>query len=124
MDHTNSKTSPTNEAELAFRQTKKRLKDVAFAAAVTALVLMPEVALAGMTGGSNAATQFFCYIAQYFKTIVGSAALVAITMWAIEHIFGVSKLHDIVIKVGIAAAIVIGGATLIANSGLTSNCTI
>lgn len=87
-----------------------------------AVILMPEVALAQVAG--NAGTNFFCYIAQYFKAIVGTAALVAITLWAIEHIFGAAKLHDVVVKVGISAAIVIGGSTLITNSGLTSTCVI
>jgi hypothetical protein len=87
-----------------------------------AIVMLPEVALAQVTG--NAGTNFFCYIAQYFKAICGSAALVAICMWAIEHIFGAAKLHGVVINVGVSAAIVIGGSALIANSGLTSNCVI
>jgi hypothetical protein len=43
-------------------------------------------------------------------------------MWAIEHIFGAAKLHDVVIKVGVACGIVIAGATMIAKSGLTVNC--
>lgn len=86
-----------------------------------ALVLVPEIALAGGGGqGSN----FFCYIATYFKGIVGSAALVAILAWAIEHILGVAKLHDIVVKVGVGCAIVIGSATIIANSGLSSGCVV
>lgn len=64
----------------------------------------------------------FCFVADYFKQIVGAAALVAIFMWAIEHIFGAAKLHDVVIKVGVACGIVIAGATMIAKSGLTVNC--
>lgn len=88
---------------------------------LAALVLVPEVAFAQTgAGGAN----FFCYIASYFKGIVGAAALVAILAWAIEHILGVAKLHDIVIKVGVGAAIVIGSATIIANSGLSSGCVI
>lgn len=86
--------------------------------------------LAGLFPGSacaqsyTASSQFFCYIAQYFKYIVGTAALVAILFWAIEHIFGVSRIHDIVIRVGVACAFVIAGATIITNSGLTVNCVI
>lgn len=64
----------------------------------------------------------FCWVADYLKQIVGAAALVAIMMWAIEHIFGVAKLHDMVIRVGIACGVVIVGAVLIAKSGLTVNC--
>jgi hypothetical protein len=83
------------------------------AAAVGAVMMTPQLAFAA------GATDFFCYISEYFKSIVGGAALVALLMWAIEHIFGVAKLHDVVIKVGIAAAIVIGATTIIAKSGLT-----
>lgn len=86
------------------------------------IVAAPEIALAQSYGGGGGGSAFFCYIAQYFKQIVGTAALVAITMWAIEHIFGVSKIHDMVIKVGVSAAIVIGGSLLITNSGLTTSC--
>ncbi|WP_426172499.1 hypothetical protein [Pseudoduganella sp. R-34] len=96
-------------------------KKAALKAAVgLAIVMLPEVAFA--QSGGNAGAGFFCYIAQYFKAIVGTAALVAITMWAIEHVFKVSKLHDVVITVGTACAIVIGGTTLIVNSGLTTSC--
>ena len=89
------------------------------AVTVVALVAIPDVAFAQ---AYSAGAQFFCYIAQYFKYIVGTCALVALIFWAIEHIFGVAKLHDMVLKVGIACAIVAGGATLITNSGLTTNC--
>lgn len=100
----------------------KNKKSAAQCAMAFALVGIPEIALAQV--GGNGGVGFLCYIAQYFKQIVGTAALVAIVMWSIEHIFGVSKLHDIVIKVGIACAIVIGATTLIANSGLTTSCAI
>lgn len=88
-------------------------------AAVIFLAALPEVAFAlgGASGGG-----IFCWVAQYFKSIVGAAALVAIFLWAIEHIFGVSKLHDIVIKVGVACGIVIAAASLITSSGLTVSC--
>lgn len=78
----------------------------------SAMLMVPQLAMAG--DGS----EFFCFIGNYFKNIVGGAALVAIFMWAIEHIFGVSKLHDVVLKVGIAAAIVIGGASIVKGAGL------
>ena len=90
---------------------------------------MPVICI-GLCPGSalaqsyTASGQFFCYIAQYVKYIVGTAALVAILFWAIEHIFGVSRIHDIVIRVGVACAFVISAATIIANSGLTVNCVI
>lgn len=83
------------------------------------VTLIPGLAFAGGDGSG-----FFCYISQYFKQIVGAAALTAIMMWAIEHIFGASKLHDVVIKVGVAAGIVIVGATFITNSGLTLSCAV
>lgn len=89
--------------------TKAAVKTVA----VGIVLMTPQLAMAAD------GTDFFCYIATYFKGIVGGAALVALLMWAIEHIFGVAKLHDVVIKVGIAAAIVIGATTIIAKSGLT-----
>lgn len=95
----------------------KNQKHVAQTVLAISLIALPEFAFAQNAGGG-----FFCYIAQYFKQIVGTAALVAITMWAIEHIFGASKLHDIVIKVGVACAMVIAGTVLITSSGLTTSC--
>jgi len=91
------------------RKTKVAMKTVA----VVAVMMTPQLAHAA------SATDFFCVIADYFKQIVGGAALVALLMWSIEHIFGVAKLHDVVIKVGIAAAIVISSTVIIAKSGLT-----
>lgn len=87
-----------------------------------ALIIMatfPEIAFAqSVSDGSG----IFCWVAQYFKQIVGAAALVAVFMWAVEHIFGASKLHDIVIKVGVACGIVIAGAAMITKSGLSISC--
>ncbi|PHV23310.1 hypothetical protein CSQ92_10045 [Janthinobacterium sp. BJB446] len=85
-------------------------------------VAIPEIALAQAQAGAGA--NFFCYIAQYFKAIVGTACLVTIVLWALEHIFGVAKLHDVVIKVGVTAAVVIAGSALITNSGLTTSCVV
>lgn len=99
----------------AYKNMPQKTKSVIKAVAVTAVLMTPEVALAAV---DPKATAFFCYIGEYFKAIVGGAALVAMLMWAIEHIFGVAKLHDVVIKVGIAAAIVIGSVSLIRAAGL------
>jgi hypothetical protein len=90
-----------------------KYKTVIRCAAMGAVMMTPQLAFAADDG-----TAFFCIIAKYFKGIVGGAALVALLMWAIEHIFGVAKLHDVVMKVGIAALIVISATTLIAKSGL------
>lgn len=96
-----------------------RRKTVFLYGAVFMLALTPEIALAaGVADGSG----IFCWVAQYFKQIIGSAALVAVFMWSIEHIFGASKLHDIVIKVGVACGIVIAGAAMITKSGLAITC--
>src|SRR5690606_3552837 len=81
---------------------------------------IPEVALAQYGGGGNAS--FFCYFAKYFKEIIVASAVVAISMWALEHIFGMSKLHDIVMRVGIACGVVIAATLIISNTGLTVNC--
>ena len=97
----------------AYQHMPQQTKGVVKSLALGAVMMSPQLAFAA------GATDFFCYIAEYFKSIVGGAALVALLMWAIEHIFGVAKLHDVVIKVGIAAAIVIGATTIIAKSGLT-----
>lgn len=97
----------------AYQNMPHKAKAAMKTAAVGAVMMTPQLAFAA------GATDFFCYISEYFKSIVGGAALVALLMWAIEHIFGVAKLHDVVIKVGIAAAIVIGATTIIAKSGLT-----
>jgi hypothetical protein len=119
MENMFSKMSRSVQARHAFlshayqnmtQSDKTTMKAVAVGAVV---MVTPQLAFA-----ANGA-DFFCYIAEYFKSIVGGAALVALLMWAIEHIFGVAKLHDVVIKVGIAAAIVIGATTIIAKSGLT-----
>lgn len=101
----------------------KKHSHKAFTSTAVAIFIaaLPEVAFAlGGSGGGG----IFCWVAQYFKSIVGAAALVAIFLWAIEHIFGVSKLHDIVIKVGVACGIVIAAASLITSSGLTVGCNI
>ena len=97
----------------AYQNMPHKAKAAVKTVAVGAVMMTPQLAFAA------GATDFFCYISEYFKSIVGGAALVALLMWAIEHIFGVAKLHDVVIKVGIAAAIVIGATTIIAKSGLT-----
>lgn len=97
----------------AYQNMPHKTKAMVKSVAVGAVMMSPQLAFAA------GATDFFCYISEYFKSIVGGAALVALLMWAIEHIFGVAKLHDVVIKVGIAAAIVIGATTIIAKSGLT-----
>lgn len=102
-----------------FKKVPKHHRTTIKALALTGLLVTPQLAFAQFGGGAAGATKFFCYIATYFKQIVGAAAFVALLMWAIEHIFGVAKLHDVVIKVGIAAAIVIGSASLIAASGLS-----
>jgi asparagine N-glycosylation enzyme membrane subunit Stt3 len=100
----------------AYQNMSRGAKSKVKAVAVGAVLMTPQLAMAQEGGG----VAFFCYIAMYFKQIVGGAALVALLMWAIEHIFGVAKLHDVVIKVGIAAAIVIGATTIIAKSGLVA----
>lgn len=100
----------------AYNNMPQQTKSVIKAVAATAVLMTPGVALA--QGVDPKAVAFFCYIGEYFKAIVGGAALVTILMWAIEHLFGVAKLHDVVIKVGIAAAIVIGSLSLIRASGL------
>jgi hypothetical protein len=92
-------------------------KSVCKASAMGVMMMAPSLAFAQTSAGTG--NQFFCYIANYFKGIVGSCALVVILLWAIEHFFGVAKLHDVVIKVGIGAAIVAGASVIIANSGLT-----
>ncbi|CAN7641620.1 TrbC/VirB2 family protein [Massilia sp. LjRoot122] len=98
-------------------------KGICKASAMGVVLMSPTLAFA--QGGAGNGNQFFCYIANYFKGIVGSCALVVILLWAIEHFFGVAKLHDVVIKVGIGAAIVAGSSIIIVNSGLTPpNCMI
>jgi len=97
----------------AYQNMPQSTKTVMKSVAVGAVLMSPSLAFAA------GATDFFCTIAKEFKTIVGGAALVVLLMWAIEHIFGVAKLHEVVIKVGIAAAIVISASTIIAKSGLT-----
>lgn len=91
-------------------------KSVAIILAVVCLASMPSFAMAA--DGSS----IFCFFADYLKQIVGAAAVVAISMWAIEHIFGVAKLHDMVIRVGLGCGVVIVATVLIAKSGLTVNC--
>jgi hypothetical protein len=95
-------------------------KAVCKATVTGALLMTPNLAFAA----SGTGNQFFCFIANYVKGIVGGCALVVILLWAIEHFFGVAKLHDVVIKVGISAAIVAGSSLIVANSGLVPpDCT-
>lgn len=100
----------------AYNNMPHQAKSAIKAVALGAVLMTPELAMAQSVNPRSVA--FFCYIGEYFKAIVGGAALVALLMWAIEHIFGVAKLHDVVIKVGIAAAIVIGSTGIIQASGL------
>ena len=95
-------------------------------AVLMAVLAVPELAFAqqSSTVDPGSGINFFCYIAKYFKAIVGTAALVTIGMWAIEHIFGAAKLHDVVVKVGITSAIVIGATSIITGSSLTTSCVI
>jgi len=97
----------------AYQNMTPKTKSIIRCAAIGAVMMTPQLAFASDDG-----TAFFCIIAKYFKGIVGGAALVALLMWAIEHIFGVAKLHDVVIKVGIAALIVISATTVITKAGL------
>lgn len=78
--------------------------------------LVPEVAFAQTAGGDG--TSMFCMMAKYFKTLVGAAALLVIFLWSLEHFFGVAKLHDVVIKVGIGAAVVTLAPMIITQAGL------
>ncbi len=105
MDNTNSK-KPNQHRALA-------------SATLILITLLPATAFAASGAGGG----IFCWVAQYLKGIVGAAALVAIMFWALENIFGMAKLHDIVIRVGVTCGIVIVAALLIANSGLTVSCT-
>lgn len=88
-------------------------------AAFLTLLLVPELAFAQATGEGSA---IFCFIAKWFKQIIGAAALIAIFMWALENVFGASKLHDIVIRVGVSCAVVAVAVVMITSSGLTVNC--
>ncbi|MBK4736072.1 TrbC/VirB2 family protein [Noviherbaspirillum pedocola] len=92
----------------------------ALLALVVMTAMMPELAFA-QTGGNG--TNMFCYLAKYFHDIVGAAVLLVIMMWGIEHIFGVAKLHDMVIKVGVVCGIIVLAVTIITQSGLTVTCT-
>lgn len=87
--------------------------------ALLILVTLPEIAFAQTyTAGS----EFFCYIAQYFRGIVGIAGVIAIIMWGFENFFGSAKFHTLIMSVGITCVVVIGAATFIVKSGLTVNC--
>lgn len=86
------------------------------AAVVGAILMSPQLAFAAD------GTELLCFIAQYFKTIAGTAALVVIGMWTLEHFFGMAKMHDVVIKVGIGAAFIVSASLLVAKSGLSSGC--
>lgn len=102
------------ELSAAWNNMTPRAKSVCRASVATAVLMTPSLAFAA-DGSGNA---FFCFISNYLKGIVGGCALVVIMLWAIEHFFGQSKLHDVIIKVGVGAAIVAGSSIIIANSGL------
>lgn len=103
---------------VAYQSMSDKRKQVFHAALLSIFLMSPQLSFAASSDGS----ELLCYIAQYFKQIAGAAALVVITLWAIEHFFGVAKLHDVVIKVGISAGVIIMGSVLVAKSGLTVNC--
>lgn len=109
-----SKAQATHEfLSEAYQGMSPKSKSIIRGVAIGAVLMTPQLAFAADDG-----TGFFCVVAKYFKGIVGGAALVALLMWAIEHILGVAKLHDVVIKVGIAALIVISASTVITKAGL------
>jgi hypothetical protein len=97
------------------QETTAESAQVVKALVLTALIMMPQLAMA-QDGGGGAA--FFCFIGNYFKGIIGGACLVVIMLWALEHLFGMAKLHDVVIKVGVVAAVVVGAVSIIKASGL------
>ena len=98
----------------------KRFKKQELITLLAVSLMMPGIALA--QGDAGGGIGLICWVAQYLKQIVGAAALVAVCMWALEHIGGMSKLHDLVIKVGISCGVVAVGAVFIAKSGLQT-CT-
>lgn len=83
-------------------------------------LMLPGLALAQSDAAGGVG--IICWVAQYLKQIVGAAALVAVFMWALEHIGGMSKIHDMVVRVGIGCGVVSVAAVLIAKSGLQT-CT-
>lgn len=102
-----------------YNDASNRDKIVYNTALAIALLTLPEFAFAQSGGG------IFCFIAQYFKSIVAAAALVVIVLWAIEHIMGVAKLHGVVITVGTASAFVLSAVKIVESAGLGSaNCTL
>ncbi|MBR6000953.1 MAG: hypothetical protein IK089_06840 [Oxalobacter sp.] len=105
---------------LHFLAWRKRIANSLEEHPATLLVALFFFFLPDMAFAANGMEQFLCSVASNFKAIVGVCALVAIVFWAIEHVFGVSKIHDMVIKVGIACAVIAGAATLIKASGLTT----
>lgn len=100
----------------AYQNMSPSSKRACHALALGAFLMSPQLAFAAD------GTELLCWVAQYFKQIAGTAVLVVICVWAIEHFFGVSKLHDITIKVGIGAGFIIMAATFVTKSGLTSSC--
>ena len=82
-------------------------------------LLIPDLALA-QSGSSNSG--FFCVISKYLKEILGSAAVLAIVLWAIDHIFNDEKVHAVAVRVGVATAVVSVAAVVIAQSGFTVSC--
>lgn len=102
-----------------YNRADNRDKIVYNTALALALVALPEMAMAQQVTGGG----IFCFIAQYFKGVVAAAAVVVIVLWAIEHIFGVSKLHSVVITVGTASAFVLTAVKIVESSGLgPTNC--
>jgi hypothetical protein len=96
--------------------------DVLVARCITFMSMLMAPAFALAAGDTNGAGSIFCYIAQNLKGIIGTCMLVAVSLWAIEHIFKVSKIHDIVIGVGVVAIVVSGFTLYISKSEFSSSC--
>lgn len=124
MGNTFSKTSrklgtTMQRARAFYHQANNRDKVLYCTALSLMLTMMPEIALAQSSGGGG----IFCFIAQYFKQITAAAAVTVIVLWAIEHIMGVAKLHNVVITVGTASAFVLSAVKIVESSGLgPTNC--
>lgn len=78
-------------------------------------LLAPNLAFAG-------GTDFLCFFHEQMKMIIGVAIAVAAGFWALEHLFGIAKLHDWVMKVAMVCMVVVGVTIMIAKTGLSSGC--
>ncbi len=97
-----------------------QMRGVALAAAVL-LTSTPAFATGGGDGGS-AGLSAICFLAEYFKVIIGAIAVIAVLIWAMGYFFKKNDLYEIGLYIILGCVVAAGASTLIGKTGLTATC--